>query len=157
MISIFGAMFAPDQPKTASELLRVCRPGGRIGMANWVPDGFIGEMFLTTSKHAPFPPGLDPPVLWGTQERLRELFGDEISELSVTRRTVHQRFYSADHWFEIFRTYFGPTKMAFERVGPPGEAALEADLRELLERSNNAGERALVIPADYLEAIATKA
>ncbi len=157
VMSIFGAMFAPDQPRAAAELLRVCRPGGRIGMANWVPDSFVGEMFMTTTKHAPLPPGLDPPVLWGTEERLRELFGDGVSSLSVSRRTLRQRFRSSDHWFEIFRTYFGPTKVAFERVGPEGEAALEADLRDLLERSNDAGDRALVLPTDYLEVVATRA
>ncbi len=157
VMSIFGAMFAPDQPQTAAELMRVCRPSGRIGMANWVPDGFVGEMFKTTSEHAPPPPGLNPPSLWGTEERLRELFGDGISDLRVIRRTVRQRFRSADHWFEVFRTYFGPAKVAFDRVGPDGEAALEADLRDLLERSNEAGDRALVLPADYLEVIATRA
>ena len=157
VMSIFGAMFAPDQPQTASELLRVCKPGGRIGMANWVPDGFIGQMFMTTAKHAPPPPGVDSPILWGTEERLGELFGEGISALQTRRRTVRQRFYSADHWFDVYRTYFGPTMVAFERVGPEGEGALEADLRELLERSNAEPDRALVIPADYLEVIATKA
>ena len=150
VMSIFGAMFAPDQQQAAAELLRVCKPGGRIGMANWVPDGFIGQMFLTTAKHAPPPPGVDPPLLWGTEERLRDLFGDGISDLRMERRTVRQRFRSSDHWFEFFRTYFGPTKVAFERVGPEGEEALESDLRALLERSNAAGDRALVLPADYL-------
>jgi SAM-dependent methyltransferase len=157
VMSIFGAMFAPDQPKAASELLRVCKPGGRIGMANWVPDGFVGQMFMTTAKHAPLPPGLDPPILWGTEERLRELFGNNVSDLQTRRRTVRQRFHSTDHWFDIFRSYFGPTKVAFERVGPEGEEALEADLRELLERSNAEPGRALVLPADYLEVIANRA
>ncbi|MGZ8666961.1 MAG: class I SAM-dependent methyltransferase [Solirubrobacterales bacterium] len=157
VMSIFGSMFAPNQQRAAAELLRVCKPGGRIGMANWVPDGFVGKMFITGAKHAPPPPGVDPPILWGTEERLRDLFGEGISDLRIERRTVRQRFRSADHWFEIFRTYFGPTKVAFERVGPEGEDALEADLRALLERSNSAGERALVLPADYLEVIATRA
>ena len=157
VMSIYGAMFAPDQQQAASELLRVCKPGGRIGMANWVPDGFIGEMFMTSAKHAPPPPGVDPPVLWGTEERLRELFGEKISELRVERRTLVQRFYSVDHWLNIYRTYFGPAKVAFERVGPEGEDALESDLRAMLDRNNTAGERALVIPADYLMVTATKA
>ncbi len=157
VLSIYGAMFAPDQHKAASELLRVCKPEGRVGMANWVPDGFVGQMFMTTAKHAPLPPGVDPPILWGTEERLRELFGDGISDLQTTRRTLMQRFYSVDHWLEFFRTNFGPTKVAFERVGPEGEDELEADLRALLERSNIAGDRALVIPADYLMVIATRA
>jgi SAM-dependent methyltransferase len=157
VMSIYGAMFAPDQPKTASELLRVCKPGGRIGMANWVPDGFVGEMFITSAKHAPPPPGVKPPILWGTEDHLREVFGDGISDLRVERRTLMQRFYSVDHWLEVFRTFFGPVKVAFERVGPEGADALESDLRELLERSNIAGERALVVPADYLQVIATRA
>jgi ubiquinone/menaquinone biosynthesis C-methylase UbiE len=157
VMSIYGAMFAADQEKTAAELLRVCKSGGRIGMANWVPDGFVGEMFMTTAKHAPPPPGVKPPVLWGTEERLRELFGDGISDLRVERRTSVQRFRSADHWLEIFRTYFGPTKVAFERVGADGEEALEADIRELLGRYNRAGDRALVIESDYLQVVADRA
>ncbi len=157
VISIFGAMFAANQEKAAAELLRVCKPGGRIGMANWTPTGFVGEMFMTNAKHVPPPPGMKPPLLWGTEERLRELFGDEISDLRVERRVSVQRFRSIDHWLEIFRTYFGPTKVAFERVGADGEAALEADLRALLDRYNRAGERALVLESDYLEVIATRA
>ncbi|MGH2973999.1 MAG: class I SAM-dependent methyltransferase [Solirubrobacterales bacterium] len=156
-MSIFGAMFAADQEKTAAELLRACKPGGRIGMANWTPSGFVGEMFKTNAKHVPPPPGVKPPLLWGTEERLRELFGNGVSELRLERRTSVQRFRSADHWLEIFRTYFGPTKVAFERVGAEGEAALEADLRALLERHNRAGERALVLESEYLEVIATRA
>ena len=94
-------------------------------MANWTPDGAVGEMFVTIAKHAPPPPGVEPPVLWGTEERLRELFGDGISDLRVERRISRQAFRSADHYIDFFRTYFGPTKMAFERVGPEGEQALE--------------------------------
>jgi ubiquinone/menaquinone biosynthesis C-methylase UbiE len=157
VMSTFGAMFAPEQEKTASELLRVCRPGGRIGMANWVPDGEVGTMFITVAKHAPPPPGFKPPLIWGVEDSLRDLFGDGISDLRVERRTSRQVFRSADHWLEFFRTYFGPTKVAFERVGPEGEEALEADLRKFLEESNSAGDRALVLDADYLEVVATRA
>src|SRR5262245_21122918 len=124
VMSTFGAMFAPEQEKTASELLRVCRSGGRIGMANWVPDGEVGTMFMTVAKHAPPPPGVKPPLIWGVEDNLRELFGEGISDLRVERRTARQVFRSADHWMEFFRTYFGPTKVAFERVGPEGEQAL---------------------------------
>jgi ubiquinone/menaquinone biosynthesis C-methylase UbiE len=155
--SVFGAMFAPDQEKTATELLRVCKPGGRIGMANWTPDGSVGGMFMTIAKHAPPPPGLNPPLLWGTEERLRELFGDAVSDLRVERRTSRQPFRSVDHYLDFFRTYFGPIKVAFERVGSEGEEALEADLRGYLEQANTAGEQALVLEADYLEVIATRA
>jgi hypothetical protein len=126
-------------------------------MSDWVPDGLVGEMFKTTAEHAPPPPGVQPPSLWGTEERLRELFGDGTSDLRVERRTSVQRFASADHWLEIFRTYFGPTKVALERVGPEGEEALVADIRELLERYNRAGDRALVLESDYLQVIATRA
>jgi ubiquinone/menaquinone biosynthesis C-methylase UbiE len=157
VMSIFGAMFAPDQEKTAGELLRVCRPGGRIGMANWAPDGAVGEMFMTVAKHAPPPPGVQSPLLWGTEERLRELFGDAISDLRTERRVSRQTYRSADHWLDFFRTYFGPTKTAFERVGAEGEEALEAHLRDYLARNNAAGDDSLVLEADYLQVIATRA
>jgi SAM-dependent methyltransferase len=157
VMSIFGAMFAADQEKAAAELLRACKPGGRIGMANWVPDSGIGEMFMTIAKHAPPPTGVKPPLLWGTEERLRELFGDGISELRVERRAARQAFRSADHFLDFFRTYFGPTKVAFERVGPEGEEALAEDLRALVEKNNTAGDRALVLKPEYLEVIATRA
>jgi ubiquinone/menaquinone biosynthesis C-methylase UbiE len=155
--SVFGAMFAPDQEKAASELLRVCKPGGRIGMANWVPDSGVGRMFMTVAKHAPPPPGVTSPLLWGTEERLQELFGDEISDLGVERRASRQAFRSADHFLDFFRTYFGPTKVAYERVGSDGEEALTADLRAYLEESNTAGDRALVLQSEYLQVVATRA
>lgn len=155
--SIYGAMFAPDQQQTANELLRVVRPGGRIGMGNWCPDGAVGTMFKTISKHAPPPPGIDSPLLWGTEDHVRELFGDGISDLRVERRTSRQPFRSADHYIEFFRTYFGPTKTAYERIGPEGEQALTDDLRSFLESANKAGDRAMVLEADYLEVVATRA
>jgi ubiquinone/menaquinone biosynthesis C-methylase UbiE len=157
VMSIFGAMFAPDQEKTAAELLRVVKPGGRIGMANWTPDGSVGKMFKTISKHAPPPPGLESPLLWGTEERLRELFGDGIADLQTERRISRQPFRSADHYIEFFRTYFGPTQMAYERVGAEGEQALTDDLRAFLETENTAGERAMVLEADYLQVVAVRA
>ncbi len=157
-MSIYGAMFAPDQEKTAAELLRVVKPGGRIGMANWSPDGGVGRMFRTIAKHAPPPPGIDSPLLWGTEERLRDLLGDGISDLRIERRISRQSFRSVDHHLEFFRTYFGPTQMAYERVGPAGEAALSDDLRALLEEENKADERGgLVLEAEYLEVVATRA
>jgi SAM-dependent methyltransferase len=157
-MSIFGAMFAPDQERTAAELLRVVKPGGRIGMANWTPDGGVGAMFMTIVKHTGGPPpGLMPPTLWGTEERLRELFGSGVSELRVERRKSRQAFRSPDHYLEFFRAYFGPVKSAFEKVGPDGAAALEADLRTVLEEQNTAGDRALVIEPEYLQVVATRA
>jgi SAM-dependent methyltransferase len=156
-MSIFGAMFAPDQPKTAAELLRVVRPGGRIGMANWTPGGSVGTMFQTIAKHAPPPPGVDSPLLWGTEARLRELFGDGISDLRVESRISRQPFRSAEHYVEFFRTYFGPTQMAYERVGTEGEQALTDDLQAFLEGANTAGDRAMVLEAEYVEVTATRA
>jgi ubiquinone/menaquinone biosynthesis C-methylase UbiE len=156
-MSIFGAMFAPDQQRTADELLRVVKPGGRIGMANWTPTGSVGRMFQTISQHAPPPPGLDSPLGWGTEARVRELFGDGIAELRAESRISRQPFRSAGHYIEFFRTYFGPTQTAYERAGPEGEAALTEDLRNFLAAANTAGERAMVLEAEYLEVIATRA
>ena len=155
--SIFGAMFAPEHERAAAELLRVCKPGGRIGMANWTPDGDVGKMFMTLAKHAPPPPGVPSPLAWGTEDHLREVFGDGISDLRVERRISRQTYRSPDHWLDFFRTYFGPTKMAFERVGPEGEEALAADMLAFLEESNTAGEETLVLEPEYLQVIATRA
>jgi ubiquinone/menaquinone biosynthesis C-methylase UbiE len=155
-ISIFGAMFAPDQFKTASELLRVTKPGGRVGMANWTADGTVGEMFGVIGKHAGPPPGVESPLRWGSEDRVRELFGDAVSEIRFERRVSRQPFRSADHYIEFFRTYFGPTQTAYERVGPEGEQALTDDLRSLLEGANKAGDRAMVLEAEYLQLIATR-
>jgi ubiquinone/menaquinone biosynthesis C-methylase UbiE len=155
--SVFGAMFAPEQEKAAAELLRVCRSGGRIGMANWVPDGPVSSLFAVIAKHAPPPPGFVPPVLWGTEERVRELFGDGVAELRVERKASRQAFRSADHYLDFFRTYFGPIKMAFDRVGPEGEAALEADLREQLAKAGPGREGAFVLEPEYLQVVATRA
>jgi SAM-dependent methyltransferase len=156
-MSIFGAMFAPDHQKAASELLRVVKPGGRIGLACWTPDGSVGGMFKTMAQHAPPPPGVESPLLWGTEEHLRELFGNGISDLRVEKRLSRHPFRSADHYIEFFREYFGPTQTAYERVGPDGEQALTDDLRAFLDSANTAGDRAMVLEAEYLLAVATRA
>jgi ubiquinone/menaquinone biosynthesis C-methylase UbiE len=156
--SIFGAMFAPDQEKAAAEILRVCKPGGRIGMANWVPDGPISSMFMVVAKYTPPPPpGFVPPVLWGTEERVRELFGEGIVNLRTERRASRQAFRSADHYLDFFRAYFGPIRQAFERAGPDNEATLAAELRAHLEKNNLGGDRALVLEPEYLQVVATRA
>jgi ubiquinone/menaquinone biosynthesis C-methylase UbiE len=158
VLSSFGAMFAPDQERTASELLRVCRSGGKIGMANWPPRGLIGGgMFKVVAQHAPPPPGVQPPVLWGTEERVRELFGDGVSDIQFTSREVRMRHYSPESWLEYFKTYFGPMVTAFERVGQEGAEALADDLLELMRSSNEAGDQALVAPAEYVEIVAVRA
>jgi ubiquinone/menaquinone biosynthesis C-methylase UbiE len=158
VMSTFGAMFAPDQEKTASELLRVCRPGGKVGMANWPPRGLVGAgMFKTIAEHAPPPPGVLPAVLWGTEERLRELFGDAVSELSVNQRFWVFRYASPEAWLEYFKTFFGPMIMAFARIGEEGAPALERDLLEVMRGANQAGDAALVAPAEYVQVVAVRA
>jgi SAM-dependent methyltransferase len=156
VMSIFGAMFAPDQQRTADELLRVVKPGGRIGMANWVPDGGISDFFEVIARHTGGPPpGATLPVLWGSEEHVRELFGDGIAELRTERRANRQAFRSPEHYLEFFRAYFGPVRSAFEQVGPEGAPALETDLREYLE--NLRGDSpALVIEPEYLQVVAVR-
>src|SRR3954470_23536840 len=157
-MSIFGAMFAPDQQRTASELLRVTKSGGRIGMANWCPDGGLERLFLTVMKHTGGPPpGVMPPVLWGTADHVRALFGAGIAALRCERVKSRQPFFSADHYIDVFRTYFGPIKSAYEKVGPEGEQALTDDLRQMLAEANTVGEKALVIEPEYLRVVATRA
>lgn len=158
VLSIFGAMFAPDQARTAAELLRVCKPGGRIGMCNWTPEGVIGKMFRTVSGHAPPPPGVPSPLVWGTEDGLRELFGDGVSSLETPRGYAAFRFRSPEHWLEYFKKWFGPIKMAFERLGDGPEAeALENDLLAMWREVNEAGDRALAASAEYLRVVATRA
>lgn len=157
VISIFGAMFAPDQEAAASEMLRVCRPGGRIGMCNWTPEGWTGQMFATTVKHAPPPAGVQPPILWGIEERVRDLFGEGVSSLDLERHELVFRYPSPEHWLGHFRTYFGPTITAFERVGPGGEEALAGDLLELASGANQATDGRMRVPGEYLRLIATRA
>jgi SAM-dependent methyltransferase len=158
VLSIFGAMFAPDQAKTASELLRVCKPGGRIGMCNWMPEGNIGRMFKTVASHAPPPPGVPSPLVWGTEDGLRELFGDGISSLAANPTATEMAYLSPEHWLDYFKQWFGPINMAFERLGDGPEAdALANDLLSLWRDANTAGDRALVAPVQYLEVVATRA
>lgn len=157
VLSSFGVMFTPDQERAARELVRVTRPGGRIGLANWTPDGFIGLIFKIIGKYLPPPVGLKPPGLWGTEPRLVELFGTHAVDLRVERKQFVFRYRSAAHWLEVFRSYYGPILKAFEALDAKGQAALERDLTELLKGSNRGGPGALVVPGDYLEVVITKA
>lgn len=156
VLSTIGVMFAPDQEKAASELQRVCRSGGRIGLASWTPDGFIGNMFRTIGSHVPPPAGIKPPPLWGTEKRLRELFGEDISSLQATRRTYVLRHPPAEYFIEHHRAYFGPIQKAFEALAPAGQDALRRDLEELLDNWNTSSDATLVVPSDYLEAVIVK-
>lgn len=155
VLSTFGVMFAPDHAKSAAEMLRVCRPGGRIGMANWTPEGFIGQMFKTLGRHMPPPAGVQPPSLWGTQAHLRTLFGDQAASIQATPRLFNFRYRSAAHFIEVFRTWYGPVLKAFASLPPDKATALEQDLGELLNRLNRAGPDSLVVPSEYLEIVIT--
>ena len=154
--SVFGAMFAPDQDKTASELARVCRPGGRIGLVAHTPDGFIGQLFRTNARHVAPPAGLRSPVLWGTDERLRELFGDVSAEIRSFTRTYVFRYRSPEDFLQYWRTFYGPTMKAFEAVGEAGRDSLQADLLSLIARFNRAEDGTMIVPTEYLETVIVK-
>ena len=156
VLSVFGVMFTPNQEQAAHEMLRVCRPGGKIGLANWTPEGFIGNLFRALGRHVPPPAGVKPPSLWGTEQRLNELFGDDISALAVNRRVFVFRYRSAEHWLEVFRTYYGPVLKAFAALDAAGQASLEHDLLELLGRFNEGGTDTLMVSSEYLEVVATR-
>jgi SAM-dependent methyltransferase len=153
VLSTFGVMFAPDQERAAGELVRVCRHGGRIGLASWTPDGFVGQMFKVVGKHVPPPVGLRGPPLWGTEARLAELFGAEARSLESRVREFSFRYRSPAHWLEVFRTWYGPTHRAFAALDPAGQEALAADLTALVERFNSAQDRTMVVPSAYLETV----
>ena len=154
--SVFGSMFAPDHRKAAAELLRVCRPGGTIALASWTPDGFIGDLFRTVGAHVPPPPGVQSPMLWGTEAHLRELFGDGITSLEVTERTFTWRFRSAEDFVAFFRLWYGPTLKAFAALEGAAREALELDLIALARRYDRLGTDAIAIPATYTEAVAVR-
>lgn len=156
VLSTFGSMFAPNQEQAARELLRACRPGGRIGLASWTPDGWIGEMLRVVSRHVAPPAGLRPPTRWGTEEGLRELFGDGITTLQAARRSFVWRFASAQRYLDLFRTYYGPVLKAFAALDGAGQEALARDLTEAVERFNRSDDGTLVVPAEYLEVIASR-
>jgi SAM-dependent methyltransferase len=154
--SVFGCMFAPDHQRAASELLRVCRPGGTIALASWTPEGFIGELFRTIGAHVPPPAGVQAPMLWGTESHLRALLGEGISSLEVEEQTFTFRFTSAEQFVTFFRLWYGPTLKAFEALEGDARDALEHDLVELARRSDRLGGDAIAIPATYTEAVAIK-
>jgi SAM-dependent methyltransferase len=157
VLSTFGAMFAPNQEQTARELLRACRPGGRIGLASWTPDGWIGEVFRATGRHVPPPAGLRPPTRWGTEEGVRELFGSGVSTLTATRRSFVWRFASARQYLDLFRAYYGPTLKAFAALDEGAQAALTGDLLALVARFDRSDDSTLLVPSEYLEVVAVKA
>ncbi len=156
VLSTLGVMFAPNQERVASELLRVCRPGGRICLANWTPDGFIGHFFRTIGKHVPPPPLPNSPFRWGTEEGIRELLGDGVAELRAEQRSFAFRYRSAQHFVDYFRGYYGPSLKAFETLDAEGKESLERDLIELIGRFNSSGDETVVVPSDYFEVVAIR-
>jgi SAM-dependent methyltransferase len=155
VLSTFGVMFSPNHERAAAELLRVCRPGGRIGLANWTPTGFIGQMFKIVGRYAPPPAGVASPLAWGTEARLAELFGDEVETLDAQPRHFVFRYRSAEHWLDTFRTYYGPTLKAFASLDDEAGKAFELELLGLAEAANTSTD-ALRVPSEYLEVVAVK-
>lgn len=156
VLSTFGTMFAPDHERVASELARVCRSGGRIGLANWTPDGFIGKLFKTLGRYLPPPAGAQSPALWGVEGHVRALFGDTATAITITPRVFTFRYRSAQHFIDVFRTWYGPVHKAFAALSDDKAAELERDLLELLNGMNRAGAASLVVPGDYVEIVITR-
>lgn len=155
VLSTFGVMFTPNPTRAASELVRVCRPGGRIGLANWTPDGFVGRMFKVITAHVPPPAGVPSPLAWGTEEQLRRLFAGHL--VGITRRQFTFRYRSAGHFFEAFRTCYGPMLRAWEALDEDGRASLETRIVALADECNVSRSGALAVPSDYLEVVVTVA
>ncbi|MDQ3446616.1 MAG: class I SAM-dependent methyltransferase [Pseudomonadota bacterium] len=155
VVSTFGVMFTPDQQKAADELMRVCKSGGKIGLANWTPDGFIGQLFKTIGKHLPPPAGVKSPALWGTPVRINELFGSHASSIKAEPRNFVFRYRSPQHWLDVFKTYYGPLLKAFAALQPAAQAALATDVIALIERFNRSGDGSMVVPSEYLEVVVT--
>ncbi len=156
VLSTIGVMFAADQEGAAGELLRVCRPGGKIGLANWTPDGFAGELGSLFGSYLPLSPGLKPPVLWGTEERLRELLGGGAQHLHIVRRSFVFRYRSIPHYLEVLQTQLGPTRETFRALGPAVRENLAGDVVDLIGRFNRSGDGTMVVPSDYLEVVMTR-
>jgi ubiquinone/menaquinone biosynthesis C-methylase UbiE len=156
VVSTFGGMFSPDQSRTAAEMLRVCRSGGRIGLANWTPDGFIGQMFKMIGKHLPPPAGVKSPAVWGTWEWMEKAFRAEATSLVAEPRNFMFRYRSAQHFLDIFRKYYGPMLKAFDALEDGGRKALARDIIDLIGRFNKSGDDTMVVPSEYLEVVITR-
>ena len=155
VLSTFGVMFTPNQEQAAQEMLRVVRPGGKIGLANWTPESFIGQLFKTIGKYVPPAPGVKSPALWGTRAHVEALFGTKASVAAESRHFVF-RYKSPSHWLEIFRGYYGPVLKAFAAIDPAAREALEKDIRALVDKFNTAKDGTVVVRSEYLEVIVTK-
>jgi len=156
VVSTFGVMFTPDQDRAAAELVRVCRRGGQIGLANWTPDGFIGRLFKVIGKHVAPPAGVKSPALWGTRARLEELFSAHTSAVESTECDFVFRYRSPEHWLDVFRSFYGPMLKAFGALQPTGQAALQSDLLALVAEFNRATDGTMVVPSAYLEVVVAR-
>jgi SAM-dependent methyltransferase len=156
VLSTFGAMFTPDHRRPAREMLRVLRDGGRVGLANWTPDGFIGQLFTVIGTHLPPPRGLKSPALWGTEPHIVALFGYDAADIRCVHKEFNFRYRSTSHWIQMFRDFYGPTHKAFAALDPGAQAALEQDITALLDRFNVGGNASLVVPSEYLEVVIVK-
>ena len=157
VVSTFGVMFAPDQNRAASEMTRVTRPGGRIGLTNWTPDGFVGQMFKIVGRYVPPPAGIGSPLVWGDESRLAELFGPRVQSISATKREFVFRYRSAQHWLDTFRNFYGPMHKAFGALDEPTANQFERELLDLAEAHTTSTVGAMRVPSEYLEVVATVA
>mgnify|MGYP001052695870 FL=1 len=155
VVSSFGVMFTPDQRRAAAEMVRVCRPGGKIGLANWTPEGFVGQLFKTIGKHVAPPAGAASPALWGTRDHLAALFAPHAASIEAARRDFVFRYRSPEHWVEVFRAWYGPVLKAFAALPPEGQAALNNDILALIGRLNRSGDATMIVPGEYLEVVVT--
>jgi ubiquinone/menaquinone biosynthesis C-methylase UbiE len=156
VVSTFGVMFTANQEQAAAELLRVCKSGGKIGLANWTPDGFIGQVFKIIGKHMPPPAGVKSPALWGTRARIDELFKTQAAAIEISTRNFMFRYRSAQQWIYVFKTYYGPLLKTLAALPAEGQAALLADLEALIARFNRATDGTMVVPGEYLEIVIVK-
>jgi ubiquinone/menaquinone biosynthesis C-methylase UbiE len=156
VVSTFGVMFTPDHDRAAAELIRVCRRGGKIGLANWTPDGFIGQLFRTIARHVPPPPGAKSPALWGIHERMADMFEPHASATRLALKRFVFRYRSPAHWLEVFKTCYGPVLKTFAALTPPARSVLEEDLMELIVRFNRSDDGTMVVPSEYLEVVITR-
>lgn len=156
VVSTFGVMFAPNQAQAAAEMLRVCRPGGKIGLANWTPDGFIGRLFKIVGRYVAPPTGVQSPAAWGTQEFLQKHFGHSADDIAVTTKAYVFRYLSTEHWLDIFRNYYGPVHKAFNALSSEQQHALAQDITQLINELNLAKDGSVKVPSTYLEVVITK-
>lgn len=155
VVSTFGVMFTPDQDKASAELIRVCRPNGKIGLANWTPEGFVGQIFKNIGKYLPPPAGVKSPALWGTTARIHDMFDAQASSIKIEPRNFVFRYRSPEHWLQVFKSYYGPVLKAYAALEPAAQTALTNDLIALINRFNRSGDASMVVPSEYLEVVVT--